>query len=303
VHLAALLVERMSGSARQLTSIAGKLPLPSAFCLLAGRGLLSYPGGGREQRGSNMDLKNTVAVVTGGNGGLGQRICHALAKEGCKLAVVYARSGDDAARVAAEMTKTYGVEAQAFGCDVTDQGQIDRLVGDVTKRFGALDILINDAAYNKSIPFQDLDGLTMAEWTKIIDVNLTGPMRLIKAVAPVMKKQGRGRIVNISSVAGLQPTGSSIAYAISKAGLIHLTRCMAVALAPHALVNCVAPGLLEGTRATANLRPEQIEKSSSTSLLKMAASKDDCADQVVTMCRTDTMTGQTVVIDAGRVFH
>jgi 3-oxoacyl-[acyl-carrier protein] reductase len=250
-----------------------------------------------------MDLKNTVAVVTGGNGGLGQRICHALAKEGCKLAVVYARSGDDAAKVAAEMTKTYGIEAQAFGCDVTDQGQIDRLVGDVTKRFGTLDILINDAAYNKSIPFQDLDGLTMAEWTKIIDVNLTGPMRLIKAVAPVMKKQGRGRIVNISSVAGLQPTGSSIAYAISKAGLIHLTRCMAVALAPHALVNCVAPGLLEGTRATANLRPEQIEKSSSTSLLKMAASKDDCADQVVTMCRTDTMTGQTVVIDAGRVFH
>lgn len=250
-----------------------------------------------------MDLKNTVAVVTGGNGGLGQRICHALAKEGCKLAVVYARSGDDAAKVATEMTKTYRIEAQAFGCDVTDQGQIDRLVGDVTKRFGTLDILINDAAYNKSIPFQDLDGLTMAEWTKIIDVNLTGPMRLIKAVAPVMKKQGRGRIVNISSVAGLQPTGSSIAYAISKAGLIHLTRCMAVALAPHALVNCVAPGLLEGTRATANLRPEQIEKSSSTSLLKMAASKDDCADQVVTMCRTDTMTGQTVVIDAGRVFH
>ena len=92
-------------------------------------------------------------------------------------------------------------------------------------------------------------------------VNLTGPMRLTKAVAPVMKAQGRGRIVNIASVAGLGPTGSSIAYAVSKAGLIHLTRCMAVALAPETLVNCVAPGLLEGTRATANLRPEQIERS------------------------------------------
>jgi len=250
-----------------------------------------------------MELKDTVAVVTGGNGGLGQRICHALAKQGCKLAVVYARSADDAEKVAAEMTRTYSVAAKAFGCDVTDQAQVDRLVADVTKHFGRLDVLINDAAYNIAIPFSDLDSLTMAEWTKIIDVNLTGPMRLTKAVAPVMKRQGQGRVVNISSVAGLGPTGSSIAYAVSKAGLIHLTRCMAVAMAPYALVNCVAPGLLEGTRATANLRPEQIERSSSSSLLRKAASKDDCADQVVTMCRTDTMTGQTVVIDSGRYFH
>jgi 3-oxoacyl-[acyl-carrier protein] reductase len=78
---------------------------------------------------------------------------------------------------------------------------------------------------------------------------------------------------------------------------------MAVALAPQTLVNCVAPGLLEGTRATANLSPEQIERSASGALLKKAADKDDCADMVVTMCRSDTMTGQTVVIDAGRLFH
>ncbi len=78
---------------------------------------------------------------------------------------------------------------------------------------------------------------------------------------------------------------------------------MAVGLAPHVLVNCVAPGLLEGTRATANLVPEQIERAASMSLLKKAADKDDVADQVVTMCRTDTMTGQTVVIDSGRFFH
>jgi 3-oxoacyl-[acyl-carrier protein] reductase len=78
---------------------------------------------------------------------------------------------------------------------------------------------------------------------------------------------------------------------------------MAVALAPETLVNCVAPGLLEGTRATANLRPDMIERSASSSLLKRPADKDDCADMVVTMCRSDTMTGQTVVIDAGRIFH
>ena len=118
-----------------------------------------------------------------------------------------------------------------------------------------------------------------------------------------MKAQQQGRIVNISSTAGLGPSGSSIAYAVSKAGLIHLTRCFAVALAPETLVNCVAPGLLEGTRATANLKSEQIERSASSSLLKKAADKDDCADMVVTMCRTETMTGQTVVIDAGRIFH
>jgi 3-oxoacyl-[acyl-carrier protein] reductase len=78
---------------------------------------------------------------------------------------------------------------------------------------------------------------------------------------------------------------------------------MSVALAPEVLVNCVAPGLLEGTRATANLSQTQIDKSASGSLLKRAADKDDCADQVVTMCRTETMTGQTVAIDSGRVFH
>src|SRR5678815_1356441 len=177
------------------------------------------------------------------------------------------------------------------------------MVDNVVKRFGRLDILINDAAYNKSIRFQDLDGLTYEEWTKILDINLTGPMLTTKAVAPVMKKQGSGRIVNIASVAGLGPTGSSIAYAVSKAGLIHLTRCMAVALAPEALVNCVAPGLLEGTRATSNLRAEQIQNSAATSLLKRPADKDDCADMVVTMCRTETMTGQTIVIDSGRYFH
>jgi 3-oxoacyl-[acyl-carrier protein] reductase len=180
---------------------------------------------------------------------------------------------------------------------------VDQLLSDVTARFGRLDILVNDAAYNKAIPFTDLDNLTEEVWDKIIAVNLTGPMRLTKAVAPIMKAQGRGRVVNISSVAGLGPQGSSIAYAVSKAGLIHLTKCMAVAMAPETLVNCVAPGLLEGTRATANLRPEMIAHGASTSLLKKPADKDDCADMVVTMCRTETMTGQTVVIDSGRTFH
>jgi len=250
-----------------------------------------------------MDLKGMVALVTGGNGGLGQRICHALAEEGVHIAVMYAKSRDQAEGVASELTSRYQVNAHAFACDITDDAAVNRLVGEVTKAFGRLDILINDAAYNLSIPFGDLDSLSMEVWNRIMATNLTGPMRLTKAVAPVMKAQGQGRIVNVASVAGLSPTGSSIAYAVSKAGLIHLTRCMAVALAPETLVNCVAPGLLEGTRATANLKPEQVERSAAASLLKKPADKDDCADMVVTMCRTETMTGQTVVIDSGRFFH
>ena len=250
-----------------------------------------------------MDLKGTVALITGGNGGLGQRICHALAKEGVHIAVMYAQSKDQAESVARDLTSRYQINAAAFACDITDSAAIDSLIAAVTNRFSRLDILINDAAYNKSIPFSDLDNLTQETWDKIMAVNLTGPMRLTQAVAPIMKAQGQGRVVNIASVAGLHPVGSSIAYAVSKAGLIHLTRCMAVAMAPETLVNCVAPGLIEGTRATANLRPEMIQRSASTSLLKKAADKDDCADMVVTMCRTETMTGQTIVIDAGRVFH
>ena len=250
-----------------------------------------------------MDLKGKVALVTGGNGGLGQRICHALAKEGVHIAVMYARSREQAEGVASELKSHYQVNAHAFACDITDDAAVKRLIGEVSQAFGRIDILINDAAYNLSIPFGDLDSLSMEVWDRIMATNLTGPMRLTKAVAPVMKAQGQGRIVNIASVAGLSPTGSSIAYAVSKAGLIHLTRCMAVALAPGTLVNCVAPGLLDGTRATANLKPEQVERSASSSLLKKPADKDDCADMVVAMCRTETMTDQTVVIDAGRIFH
>jgi len=250
-----------------------------------------------------MDLKGVVALVTGGNGGLGQRICHALAREGADVAIMYARSREQAESVASELASLYQIKAQAFACDITDGAAVDRLVGEVTQAFGRLDILINDAAYNLAIPFGNLDDLTLEVWERIMATNLTGPMLLTKAVAPIMKAQGQGRIVNIASIAGLSPTGSSIAYAVSKAGLIHLTRCMAVALAPETLVNCVAPGLLDGTRATANLKPEQIERSAASSLLKKPADKDDCADMVVAMCRTETMTGQTVVIDAGRIFH
>ena len=249
-----------------------------------------------------MDLKGKVAVVTGGSGGLGGRICHALAGSGAHLAVVYYENRPVADEVAGRL-RDGGAEAKTFRCDVTDPGEVESLVSQVMDRFGRLDVLVNDAAYNKWIPFTDLDQLTNDEWSKILTVNLTGPMLCIKAVAGQMKRQGGGRIVNISSVAGFAPSGSSIAYAVSKAGLNHLTRCMAVGLAPEVLVNCVAPGFLEGTRMSANLDPAYREKAKQGSLLGRAAEKDDVADQVVAFCRTDSTTGQTVVVDSGRFFH
>jgi 3-oxoacyl-[acyl-carrier protein] reductase len=250
-----------------------------------------------------MDLQGKVALVTGGNGGLGQRICHALAREGVALAVVYARSQGQAESVATALSAEHGIEAAAFGCDLADAAAVERLPAAVVERFGRLDILVNDAAFNIAIPFPDLETLTGEVWDKMMAINLTGPFRLTRAAAPFLKASRAGRVVNISSVAGLGPSGSSIAYAVSKAGLIHLTRCMAVALAPEVLVNCVAPGLLEGTRATANLPPEFVARSAAGAVLGKPADKDDCAAMVVTMCRSMTMTGQTVVIDSGRIFH
>ena len=249
-----------------------------------------------------MQLKGTVAIVTGGNGGLGQRICHALARAGSDVVVVYAQSHESAQTVATQLQST-GVRAAAMACDVTSPTAVEGLVSRVYATFGRVDILINDAAYNKWIPFTDLDAMTYEEWQKILSVNLTGPMLCIKAVAPAMRRHGGGRIVNIASVAGLAPSGSSIPYAVSKAGLIHLTRCMAVGLAPDILVNCIAPGYLEGTRATDNLNPAYRERARDAALLKRAADKDDVANQVVGLCQTDSITGQTLVIDAGRVFH
>ena len=249
-----------------------------------------------------MEMRGKVALVTGGNGGLGQRICHALARAGSDVAVVYARSQSEAEQVAQNLRVT-GVRAQAMACDVTDPAQVQALSDRVLNAFGRVDILVNDAAYNKWIPFSDLDAMTFDEWQKILSVNLTGPMLCIKYLAPALGRNGAGRVVNISSIAGLAPSGSSIPYAVSKAALIHLTRCMAVGLAPDILVNCVAPGYLEDTRATNNLDPAYRQRARDGAILKRAADKDDVANQVLSLCQTDSITGQTIVVDAGRFFH
>ena len=248
-----------------------------------------------------MDLKGTVAIVTGGTGGLGRQICRSLGRCGVRVAVCYQHRGEEAEALVREL-RALGGEAGAFPVDVLQPETVDRLAREVSGRFGRIDILVNDAAYNKWIPYKPLQGLSLEEWTRILSTNLTGPFVCAQAVAPIMQRQGGGRIVNVSSIAGFSPTGSSIAYAVSKAGLNHLTRCLAVALAPAILVNGVAPGFMEGTRMSENLAPEYRARATQTALLGRATDKDDVAELVVALCRTDSITGQTVVVDAGRVF-
>ncbi|CAA9565958.1 MAG: hypothetical protein AVDCRST_MAG88-1893 [uncultured Thermomicrobiales bacterium] len=250
-----------------------------------------------------MDLNGTVALVTGGTGGLGRRICHALAGAGCHVVVAYHAAHEAAGALAGELTAYHGHRALPLASDLADPSTFPDLLATIEREFGRVDILVNNAAANRWIPYSDLEALSPEVWEELLSRNLTSPFLLVRTLAPLLRRRGQGRIVNISSVAGFAPTGSSIAYAVSKAGLNHLTRCLAVALAPAILVNGVAPGLMEGTRMTDALDPAYVERSKAGAALGRATSKDDVAAQVVAFCQTDSATGQTLVVDAGRFYH
>ena len=164
---------------------------------------------------------------------------------------------------------------------------------------GRVDVLVNNAGWNIGIPFAALDDLTPEIWNRVHETNLRGPYLLSRAFAPHLRANGAGRIVNIASVGGLRPSSSSIAYSASKAGLIHLTRCLAVALAPTITVNCVAPGLVEGTRIAQRLPPSIAAYAREQAVLGRTASVDDIAEQVLTFCRAESVTGQVLVVDGG----
>jgi 3-oxoacyl-[acyl-carrier protein] reductase len=249
-----------------------------------------------------MELKGSVAIVTGCTGGLGQRIGRAFAEQGTQVAGVYVRSKEQAETFAREWS-ALGPRCIAIQADVTDPPQIARLVERVMAEYGRIDVLVNNAAYNQLVPFKDLDGLTMEIWDHLLLANLTSPLMCVKAVAPIMKKQQRGRIVNVASIAGLAPLGSSIAYAVSKAGLIHLTRCLAVALGPEVAVNAVAPGTMMGTRMTARLDSALVERTTKNAALQRPVERDDVAQQILAFCKSDSTTGQVLVLDSGVVYH
>ena len=249
-----------------------------------------------------MDLHGRAALVTGGSGDLGRATCEALARAGCDVAIGYVGNLDGAMATARAVEKL-GRRACAVQLDQADAGAIDAAVGRAAAELGRLDVLVNNAAWNIGIPFADLDGLTVEIWDRIFDTNVRGPFQLARAAAAHMKAAGGGRIVNVASVAGLKPDGSSIAYAASKAALIHLTRCLAVALAPSITVNCVAPGLIEGTRMAQRLPQAVADRARQGAVLGRTAAVEDIAEQIVTFCRAASITGQVLVLDGGAFFH
>lgn len=249
-----------------------------------------------------MELAGHVALVTGGSGDLGGAIAKALAAAGVSVAVTYVGERERAEQVAAAVEEQGG-RAWPIQLDQTDAAMPEQVVAATVEHFGRLDILINNAAWNIGIPFSDLDALTPEIWDRIYATNARGPFLLARAAARPMRAQHQGRIVNIASIGGIYPAASSIAYATSKAALIHLTRCLAVALAPDVLVNCVAPGLIEGTRMARRLPAQIAEMTRKQALLGRSATPHDLADQVVAFCRSDSVTGQVLPIDGGLFFH
>ena len=245
-----------------------------------------------------MDLKGKTAFVTGGSGDIGGAIARVLAAEGVDVAISYV-GNLEGATTTVDAVQAAGGRSLAVLLDQRDPGAIDAAVDRVVGEFGQVDILVNNAAWNIGIPFIALDALTAEIWDRVLEINLRGPYLLARAFAPHLRAHGAGRIVNIASLGGLYPGSSSIAYSASKAGLIHLTRCLAVALAPDVTVNCIAPGLVEGTRIAQRVPEEIVQEVRSQVVLGRTASTQDITAQVVTFCRAESITGQVLVIDGG----
>ena len=249
-----------------------------------------------------MDLAGCVALVTGGSGDLGQAISLALADAGADVAVSWLGYKDGAVETCRRVADC-GRRTAMIQLDQRETAAIEPAVETVVGELGRLDILVNNAGWNAGVPFRDLDALTLDIWDHIHDVNLRGPFFLARAAARHLRARRSGRIVNVASVAGLRAAGSSIAYCAAKAGLIHLTRCLAVALAPEVTANCVAPGLMEGTRMAKRMPPEVVDSTRRLAVLQRSTAIDDVAAQVVAFCRADSVTGQVLNIDAGVHFH
>lgn len=248
-----------------------------------------------------MDLKGKVALVTGGGTGLGKAIGLGLAAEGADVTVVYSRSEGEAAATVAEL-RVLGSRASAIRGDVSRSADVRAVVDRVMADYGRIDVLINNAGTTVFVPFEDLEGISESDWDRIMAVNVKGPWLCAKAVAPIMKRQGQGRIVQTTSVAGLLAGGSSLAYTVSKAAETQLTRGLAMALAPEITVNAIAPGLL-ATRWGIARGEEVLAHTANAALLKRLPTVEDCAAAVLMMVKNDSMTGQSIVVDAGRFFH
>jgi 3-oxoacyl-[acyl-carrier protein] reductase len=188
----------------------------------------------------NIDLKGKVAIVTGGGRGIGREVALVLAREGVKT-VVTDVSGDNLNSLGAEF-ETESLEGRQLVCDVTRSDQIRQMVETVDKEYGSIDVLVNNAGIARTAA---VDGHPEDVWDDVLDANLKGTFLMCREVAPIMKRQKSGRIINASSFAAIVPRAFTAAYASSKAAVVYLTRVLAGELGPwNITVNCYAPGMV-----------------------------------------------------------
>jgi NAD(P)-dependent dehydrogenase (short-subunit alcohol dehydrogenase family) len=248
-----------------------------------------------------LNLTGHTALITGGGTGLGREIALQLAREGMNLGIAYSRSAAEAQRTVEEVT-AQGVRAVTLQADLTETRAATALVHEVEQAFGRLDLLIHNAATTRFIPFPDLDAVDEEIWDELFAVNTRAAFFLARAAAPLLRRDGGGQIITTSSISGIKPGGSSLPYSVSKAALIHLSNCLAVALAPEIRVNSVAPGLLL-TRWGEKFGPDHIAAINSGALLKKATDLEDVAATFVMLAKNTSITGQTLVVDAGLLYR
>jgi 3-oxoacyl-[acyl-carrier protein] reductase/pteridine reductase len=235
-------------------------------------------------------LKGQVALVTGAARRIGRSIAIALARAGADVVVNYERSESDAQATATEITGL-GRRSIAVRADVTMRKEVAGMFDRTLREFGGLDILVNNAGAFFPARFEEL---TDEQWDGILDSNLKSQFLCSQAAAPIMKRKGRGRIVNISSLGGLLAWPAYTHYCVSKAGSIMLTRCLARALAPEILVNSVAPGTIQFPGEPPD--EDYIRRVP----LHRTGTGDEIASAVLFLATAEFITGQVIAVDGGR---
>ncbi len=248
-----------------------------------------------------MKLKDRVAIVTGAARGLGKAFALRLAQEGASVVAVDILDDTDTARE----IEAAGGNALALKVDVSSEEETKRMAEQTLSRFGRIDILVNNAAMLYTLRYSPFDELDPAEWDRVMAVNVKGPWLCIKAVIPNMKEQGKGKIINISSLSALTGGPFALHYVVSKGAVISLTRGLAIELGAYNIcVNTVAPGFVM-TEAAQQLRTEEqsFEHAEAVRCLKRLEHPDDVAGLIAFLASDDSdfITGQTILVDGGQV--
>jgi|SRR3972149_20744 len=251
-------------------------------------------------------LEGRVAIVTGGGHGIGKAYAIRLASEGAKI--VIAEVDEKAAHAVAKALTGAGYEALGLRTDVSDAASVERMANTTVERFGRIDVLVNNAAIFATVPMSrsPFDQITIDEWDRMMTVNLKGTWLASCAVIPQMRKQGYGKIINISSGTALKGSPSRIHYVTSKAGILGFTKTLANEVGKNNIcVNCVAPGsTLSEENPDASVITMRNEALSSRAL-KRVQSPDDLTGAIVFFASADSdfITGQTLVVDGGSCLH